>query len=249
MLAVLSTSCFAGLAIAQESSPFSPFHEVHYPLTPPMAWQRHASTAYQGARYGDAAWVTSLGYYELMSAQAAILRQVEYNLAMQNKVNKTTYYIQRKQLLTNFWELERLRKVVRRREAQELMPVRERQRAEEYQLSDYEFDQETGMIYWPALLASPRYAHYRHSIEEQLAQLFRYGSFISKKDCENIARSCDKFGFQVWEDLIKREGLDYESASQEYSSSKRLLKGLRYAPVLMADSDHVDIPLEVLSMN
>jgi hypothetical protein len=228
---------------AQESSP-SLFSNPggSFPNSPPEAPHRHSSTVAEGFLRGEAALVGAAGNYELLLAQAAILRQMESTMAMENKVNKTAYYIKRKQLLAEYHELERLRKLVRRAESQELLRARERERAENYQLSSHQWNSATGAIYWPTLVAGPRYAAHRAELERLLGESVRYG--VSDDFREELAQACRKFRDQLRQDFLTDQPAADSSLHAEYAGVERLLKGLRHVP------DQPTSPaVDTLSMN
>ncbi len=102
-----------------------------------------------------------------------------------------------------------------------------------YYLDEFEFNWQTGAIYWPSTVAGPRYALHRQRLSRLIDQAIRYGMADSQICRAEIKQACDIFRKQLTDDATKA-GL---SARDEYSTAKRFLLGLKYAPYLMSQAE------------
>ena len=101
--------------------------------------------------------------------------------------------------------------------------------AETYRLTEYQFNWETGAIYWPAWIAGPRYTAHRHRIAILVDQMVRYDLARDKFYREQLARACDSLRDQLRADAKQNKQL----RTEEYQGTQRFLVGLKYMPHLL----------------
>lgn len=233
-LVVAFVSLLGPSAFAQESNPRESYHiGVSRRYAPPEAMHRHSSTAYEGARRGEAVWITAAGEFLNDEAQAALLWQNVETLHYQNELNKTATALTRKKMLNDFHDYERQRRSDRKELSKQLWEEKYLELAHTFRLNEYQLNWETGAIYWPALVASPRYAKHRERLEVLLDRVVRYGQPHSSFDSEEIAKVCQQFRNQLKKDFAQ----DHPSTRQNYSDMQRFLLGLKYAPVLIQSGE------------
>lgn len=209
-------------------------------FSPPEAPHRHSSTVFEGVLRGEAAWITAAGDYAVDEAQAEILWQQAEALHYQNKLNKTATALTRKKMLNDFQDYELQRKLERKERSKQLWQQRYQELARTYRLNEYQLNWETGVIYWPALVSSPRYAIHRERLEELMHRVVVSGENHYGYDSNEIARICQDFRNQLKTDALA----DHPSMRQQYSDMQRFLLGLKYAPVLIESGE----PLPTLAM-
>ncbi len=228
-LAVAILSLLSPSAQAQESNPREGYNiNVSRRYTAPEAPHRHSSTAYEGARRGESAWISAAGDFLVDEAQSEILWQHAESLHYNNELQKTATALTRKKMLSDYRDYERQRRLQRKQQSKQLWDEKYQELARTYRLNEYQFNWDTGAIYWPAAVASPRYAKYRNRLEVLLDRIVRYGENYSIGSDE-IAQVCKDFGNQLREDNAQNK----LASQQEYSEMRRFLLGLKYAPVLI----------------
>ena len=201
-------------------------------VAPPEASHRHSSTAYEGALRGNAALVTAYGDYLQDYSQAAYTWEHVESMRYDNYLKKTATALARKQMLNDYRDYERQRKLNRREEAKQLSYEKNLEMAQKYRLDDFEFNWTTGAIYWPTVAASPRYAHHRQKLEVLMSRVVRYGGADSVRYQNEIVAACNAFRA----DLKEAAEQDHPSTHDQYVVMQRFLQGLKYAPVLMAQA-------------
>lgn len=235
-VAVIATSLLSPLAVAQESAPRSGFGIVtSRRVAPPEAIHRHSSTAYEGARRGEAAWIAAAGDYLQDEAQAAILWQQVESMHYENELNKTASALTRKKMLSDYRDYERQRRLERKEQSKQLWAAKYEELARTYKLNEYQLNWETGAIYWPSLVASPRYATHRERLDVLMHRLVNYGQSRYGYEADEIARVVGEFRQQLKDDFAN----DHPATQQEYSDMQRFLLGLKYAPVLLQGDGQV----------
>lgn len=244
MLAIALVGLFASTGHAQETSPAALAPVPQYPYMPPMAPYHHMSTVYGDALMGLAAVIGADGNYELLKSQARILDQIEYNMALQNKVNTTKYYIERKELLSQYHDLVRLQKRTRLVESKQMLKVKERELAEKYRLERFELDPKSGTVFWPALVSGPRFATQRTEIDRLVKLIVQYGYTSNQRLRHELTEACNEFRKDLQLELENHANKDLPSVYREYVEMDRFLKGVRYTPILMESAD----PSLLLSM-
>lgn len=229
-IAVVAVNLISPLAMGQESAPRGRYDiAVSRRYAPPEAIHRHSSTAYEGARRGEAAWITASGEYLQDEAQAAILWQHAEAMNYENELNKTASALTRKKMLNDFRDYEKQRRLDRKEESKQLWAEKYQELAVTYKLNEYQFNWETGAIYWPSLVASPRYSQHRVRLEVLMHRLVNYGPSRYGYEANEIAKVVSEFRKQLKDDFAN----DHPSMQQEYSDMQRFLVGLKYAPVLL----------------
>jgi len=206
-------------------------------LAPPEAIHRHSSTAYEGALRGQAAWISAAGEYLNDEAQSAILWQHAEALHYENELKKTAAALTRKKMLNDYRDYERQRRVERKEQSKQLWEEKYQELARTYRLNEYQFNWETGAIYWPAIAASPRYAKHRQRLEVLLDRTVRYGeaSYGNNNNFDNseIVKVCQQFRNQLRDDFADAA----PNTRQDYADMQRFLLGLKYAPVLLQSGE------------
>ena len=229
-LALFVVTVLSPLALGQESAPRDHYDiEFSRRFAPPEAIHRHSSTAYEGARRGEAAWITAAGEYLQDEAQAAILWQQVEAMHYENELNKTATALTRKKMLNDFRDYEKQRRAQRKQQSKQLWAEKYQELARTYKLNEYQFNWESGAIYWPALVASPRYAQHRERLDVLMHRLVNYGPSRYGYETDEITKVVTEFRKQLKDDFAN----DHPSTQREYSDMQRFLLGLKYAPVLL----------------
>ena len=230
VLTVIVVNLLSPLAMSQESSPRAKYDiAVSRRYAPPEAIHRHSSTPYEGALRGQAAWVTAAGEYLNDEAQAAILWQQAESLHYDNELKKTASALTRKKMLNDYRDYERQRRLDRKQQSKQQWQEKYQELARNYRLNEYQFNWETGAIYWPSLVASPRYAKHRERLEVLLERVVRYDRSNYHYDNDEIVKVCQKFRSQLRDDFAQT----HPSTRQEYADMQRFLLGLKYTPILL----------------
>jgi len=234
-LAIVAASLLlAPVAQAQESDPRESYGvAVSRRLAPPEAPHSHSSTFFEGVLRGEAALVTAAGDFLVDEAQSEILWQHAESLHYKNELQKTATALTRKKLLNDYRDYEHQRRLERKAISKQLWEEKYQELARTYRLNEYQFNWETGAIYWPSIAASPRYAEHRARLDELMARVIRYGDSGYGFDNEEIIKVCQRFRTQLREDFAQA----HPSTRQEYSDMQRFLLGLKYAPVLLQNGD------------
>ena len=197
-------------------------------MAPPEAVHSHSSTALEGALRGRAVLRSATGDLLLDMSKARVINQHALSLHFDNDLKKTQTALLKKQMKAEYRELERERKRLRRQNAHY---ERELAEARKSRLDEFQFNWATGRVYWPASVASPRYAAYRQEIDKLMDQVVRYRLAGDATYREEIATVCEKFRRQLREDT-KQDRLRAES---EYQAMKQFLQGIKYAPYFLAE--------------
>jgi hypothetical protein len=241
MLAI-AASLLASPLLAQETSTWinrNPSGSFAY--TPPEAPHRHSSTYQEGVQRGQAALERALADRELQSAQAAILLEQAYSMSLDNYLKKTQTYIVRNELLDEFRHRERVNRISRRDQLRQLKQVGELREALDDSLSEFDVNFHTGTVYWPTLVAGPRYAEYRRQLDTLMAALLT-GTGDLEAHREKLVSLCNEFRHQLYQDRLNDPHAKEESLKAEYAATDRLLKRLRYTPIVLSS------PTDMLSM-
>lgn len=244
LLAVAVATLLPANSFAETSQWIARDPQASFAFSPPEAPHRHSSTYQEGVLRGQAALTRAQGDFNLLDAQAEILREQAYAMRLDNFVNLGKTHFERKKMISDYNHEERVDRIVR---SEELYQVRqwkesrqELREALEYPLSQNEVDFRTGTVYWPALVAGPRYANYRVELNQLLANMMRNGSPSTSADRQRLTQLCQEFRRQLRADLAAHMSKDLPSVQAEYDAVERLIKGLRYAPVVMAQVAPVD---------
>ena len=245
VLVSVLVSSFGFQATAQESNPRGS-HDIFVSrrYAPPEAAHRHSSTAYEGARRGEAAWITAEGEFLNDEAQAAILWQNAETLHYQNKLNKTAAALTRKQMLDGYRDYKRQRRFDRKEQSKQLWQEKYQELARTYRLNEYQLNWKTGAIYWPASVASPRYAKHRQRLDILIDRIVRYDQSSNRFTSDEITKVCKQFRNQLKKELAAED----TSARQSYSEAQRFLLGLKYAPLLLQSGGKQDQATTSLAM-
>jgi len=222
-----SSAAFAQMS----SSRLAPRVEVSRRVAPPEAAHRHSSTAYEGARRGEAAWIAAYGDYLVDEGQAAYIWEHVESMHYDNTIKKTVTALTRKRILADYREQERQLRRDRQEAAKQLWHEKYLDLAHSYRLDEFQFNWATGAIYWPATAASPRYATHRQRLARLMGQVVRYDAASSRIYRTQIVKACTAFRDQLLEDAA----VDHPSTRNEYLAMQRFLLGIKYAPYLMTE--------------
>jgi hypothetical protein len=237
LLAAITASLLASTSLGQETQErliAKPTGSFAY--TPPEAPHRHSSTYAEGVQRGQAALVRAWGDFSLQDSQAALIWEDVESRRLDNEVKLTETALKVKDLKRDHYHANRLARKLNKLELQQLKHLESLEQALDYQLTDIDFNWQTGAIYWPAAVASPQYAQHRQEIERLMARVIRSGSYVPEGTREEIAKACSRFRHRLHQDLVSRGGEDDPSIRTEYDRVVRLLKGLQYSPVLLAEA-------------
>lgn len=235
MLASVLT-LLVGPAFAQETSTWINRNPGgSFAFTPPEAPHRHSSTYQEGVARGHAALQRALADRELQSAQAAILLEQAYSMSLDNYLKKTQTYITRNEMLDEFRHRERINRLVRRDQLRQLKEVDQLREALDYSLTEFDVNFNTGTVYWPALVAGPRYATYRRQLDRLMAAMLT-GDSASEEHRERLTSLCNEFRHQLYQDRLADPNAKVASVKAEYAAADRLLKALRYTPVVLGST-------------
>jgi len=224
---------FPAAAPAQTTDSY--VERVSFPFAPPEAPHRHSSTVAEGFLRGQAVRVQAEGNFRLLEAQADILRRQSESMGYDNELKKTASALARKEMLSNYRDHVREQRQSRRNNSRELRYQRDSELASDYRLDQFQFNWTTGAIYWPAYVASPRYARNRHDLELLMHRMVRYGDYEIEAIREEAIRLADHFRNQLRQDFQSRADNDDPLVGEEYQATRRFLLGLKYTP-LLADS-------------
>jgi hypothetical protein len=206
-----------------------------FAFTPPEAPHRHSSTYQEGVQRGQAALQRALADRELQSAQAAILAEQAYAMSLDNYLKKTQTYIVRNEMLDDFRHRERINRIARREELRQLKQVDQLRTALDYSLSEFDVNFQTGTVYWPALVAGPKYAEYRQQLDSMMAAMLTSGTDVEAHR-EELVSLCNEFRHQLYQDRLADPNAKLDSVKAEYAAADRLLRGLRYTPVVLGSN-------------
>lgn len=239
-LAVITVALVTTAAVGEETDPIAiGYHAPNFPYSPPEAWHDHSSTALEGALRGEAVLTQAQGAKNLMDSQARIHNEEARSRYFDNRVKYTVSQFQIKEVKNAYRDLQRQRSLERRYQGKQLHDERDQDLAETYRLTDYEFNWETGAIYWPAWVAGPRYGAQRHRIAVLVDQMYRYGLAGDKFYRDELARACDNLRDQLRDDAKENR----ELRVHEYLETQRFLVGLKYMPHLL------DPTADLMAMN
>ena len=232
-LLVLFTFQFSA---AQSNYHTSPSVITSRRIAPAEAAHRHSSTFYEGALRGEAAWISAYGDYLQDESQAAYTWEHVESLHYENELKKTATALMRKQMLSDYREQERQKRLDRLESAKQLAYEKEMELARKYRLNEFEFNWTTGAIYWPTLVAGPRYEFHRKQVAEIVDRMFRYNDINNQRYQAALADAVSEFRKQLREDAE----LDHPSTRDDYVAMLGFLQGLKYAPMLMAQANTKD---------
>ena len=201
-------------------------------LAPPEAPHRHSSTYQEGVQRGRAALERAWGDRALLEAQSAILFEQARAMQMDNHLKMTSSYIVRQQMLDDFRHQERIDRITRTQQLRQLKEIDKLRKALDYALTEFDVDFQTGTVYWPALVAGPRYAEYRRELDHVIADILSRGT-ITDANREKLVSLCNQFRHQLHHERLDDPHGEVESVQAEYAAADRLLKGLRYTPVVI----------------
>lgn len=222
--------------------------QASFALSPPEAPHFHSSTYQEGVLRGMAVLNRAEGDRNLLDAQANVLWEQVYAMRIRNFLYKGQAHFEWKEMMSESRHRARINDILRTEElhrAKQLVESRrELEKALEYPLSEFDVDFRTGTVYWPALVAGPRYAKYRAELNDLMADIMRNGSFTSPSSRQRLTDLCNQFRRQLQDDLNADLGRDLAMVQAQYEAVQRLLKGLRYTPVVMAQAS-----INTLSMN
>lgn len=236
LLALAVVSLFTSAAAAQSSpARVTSFTPPSFPYTPPEAPHRHSSTVAEGYLRGTGVVIQAQANYRLQDAQAQILVEQAESLNYDNYLKRTATAIMRKQMIHDYQQYKRSRELARRERGQKMMDERDQQLARDYQLTSYEFDWQSGTIYWPAWVAGPRYAEFREKLDLLLGYVVRYDVPTDSFHGDQIARVVADFREQLREDFRQDTNKENPTVREEYYAMQRFLVGLKYTPVLLED--------------
>lgn len=210
-----------------------------FPISPPEAPHRHSSTALEGYLRGLGVLTRAQADYMIAEGQAGILWEQIYAMRMENFLKKAKTHFEWKELMAaerhQKWMNDKIRKEEKYLARAWSESRKEMREAAENPLSEFDVDFQTGMIYWPSMVASPRYAQYRQEIEQLTADILTGSGYTTIADRERLKQVCQDLRQQLRKDLDS-ELKSIPSVQAELSSVERLIKGLRYTPVVMAQA-------------
>ncbi|MCA9231035.1 MAG: hypothetical protein KDA57_10305 [Planctomycetales bacterium] len=214
------------------NSRLDPTVTVSHRYAPPEAIHDHSSTAYEGARRGEAAWMAAFGDLLLNESQAAYVWEHVESMRYDNKLKKTATALTRKRMLDAYREYEKALKRGQLEEAKQLWEEKYSELAQTYRLDEYQFNWATGAIYWPTRAASPRYAKHRQEIGMLIERIVRYGAASDTFIQDELTEAVESFRSQLRADAVE----DDPSTREDYLAMQRYLVGLKYTPYLLGYS-------------
>ena len=230
-LAVVLAALTASAAVGTETQPIATkLQPASFPFSPPEAAHFTSSTALEGALRGSAALTQAQGVKNLLDAQARTYNEQARSMHYDNDVKFTDTRFKIKEIKYQYRELERQRKLARRLQGKQLKPQVDQDLAQTYRLTAYEFNPQTGAIFWHAGLASPRYAAYRHRVAMVIDQMLNYNLAADPFYREELARACDSFRDQLRADASAAGRLKLS----DYQDAQRFLVGLKYTPHVLS---------------
>ncbi|MEO2047418.1 MAG: hypothetical protein ABGX16_12690 [Pirellulales bacterium] len=194
------------------------------------AVHHHSSTAYEGALRGEAVWRAAQGDFLQDQSQAAYVWKHVESMHYDNYLKKTTTALARKQKLADHREQGRQARRSRREAGKRILQEKVQDLAVTYHLDENEFNSDTGVIVWPAVVADPRYSQYRQRLDGLMHEGIRYGLLGSSSYRNQISKACTAFRNHI----RKNAAHDHPSTRGEYLAMQRFLLGLKYAPYRVA---------------
>jgi hypothetical protein len=236
VVAIVSVVSFlvAGMSLAQspeayDKVPPGPFQQPTPPWPVEMGFsQDHSSTAYEGARRGDAALIQSLGNYLLSYNQARILWEQARWLNRENNLKQTeALYAQQDMWRNRHVELRkqheaRVTKANAARAAKEGTKYRQA-----YQPRSGQLNVATGEIGWPAALQVARYQESRERLDELFREHTGYGT-PNAATARQIARAVDEMVRTLQDNVAT-------VPRGEYLACQKFLRGLKYEAAGMVE--------------
>jgi hypothetical protein len=181
----------------------------------------HSSTALEGALFGKAAVIDSVGRFRVNDAQANILNEQARALDRENDLLQVKAFHARLEIARQAREAERARRAAKAIEGQKLLKARQIVlHAAAYQLTADELNLATGEIRWPAVLDAAKFAAERARIEELVVRQARYGA--DDVVTAEIVRASERLARALRAEIgvLPRA---------EYLAAQKFLMGLRFA--------------------
>lgn len=204
--------------------PSHPYPRPTYPNTAPNAIHRHSSTALEGYLRGRAAVSRAYTDGMLSLAQARILMAEARARELQLRVINTRTYLERKQMLQEMRDAERLYKLERK---EQNLALRQKREATElyatYRLPMSVLNPATGEIVWPETLAGSGLVDMMQDLELLFSQLASEGAQSDRFYRDPIIDHVSQMRRRLW-DLRKELGLTHD----DYFAAQKLLIGLKY---------------------
>jgi hypothetical protein len=189
----------------------------------------HASTAAEGYLRGKAAVIEAAGNFEVLDAQAQILREQARALDRQNDLKQTAALHAQKKMWADARAQERREQELRATQGRELLAQR---RAtvyrQAYQLSADELNLITGEISWPDALRDARFESHRTRVEELFQRHVGYGR-PQANTVQEISRAVDQLGRAL-------RSASSSVAREEYVAAQKFLTGLKYGAASVVES-------------
>jgi hypothetical protein len=165
-------------------------------------------------------------------------------MQIENFVAKGKAHYDWKEMMASERHRERVNDILRTEELHQAKQLahsrRELEKALEYPLTQFDVDFRTGTVYWPTLVAGPRYAKYRAEVNHLMADMMRNGAISARANRERLAQVCHDFRRQLRADFEVHLAKQLDSVQAEYAAAERLIKGLRYTPVVMSQAAAID---------
>jgi hypothetical protein len=235
---LLAVNCYA----AESSERLGPNTSASFAFSPPEAPHRHSSTYQEGVLRGQAALVRAYADLSLQDAQAEIFRAQAYSMWLDNSLKLTETHFERKRMIANYYHQGRIDRYVRKNELYQFKQIDQLKKALEYPLTEFDVNFKTGTVYWPALVAGPRYAEFRRQVDRLVGNMLQ-SSGVNPAEEEALATLCNKFRHELYKELLEDQTINHPAVKAEYVSASRLLKGLRYTPVVLTNA-----PVNMISM-
>lgn len=173
--------------------------------------QRHASTATEGFRRGRADFVRGVGEYNYYSSLARI----------NNEKARSRYIDNRKKYTETYFEMRRINSEARAYE-RDARPTADQIEAytmarRPKRLDAGSYDQESGLVNWPATLDAPQFAEKRAMVD----QLIAYRS-VQNRDYDSTIK---KLASQL---QTKLKDQVHQMDASEYMQTRAFLTGLQH---------------------
>ncbi len=185
-------------------------------------YQRHASTATEGAYRGMSAYVQALGVYEVHHAQANVLNEQAEWLDYENREKRVESFYNRRRTRQDY--LAEQRELAEQRDAEGKQKLEQRKATlyrQTYSLSEREFNPRTGHIDWPDVFELPDLVTGRQQLSELFVRRARYGRQYDSQLAAEIVRVQKELNRSLY-------NARFRMTHEAYAAASDFLRGLKY---------------------
>lgn len=190
------------------------------------------STVYGSAMLGEAAYIKSLGQYQVMNAQANVLNQQAFAAYLQNRKNYAQTYFDLKRMHQS-WVAEQNAKHPRATPEQLVAISRA---TTPKRLAPNQFDRDTGKLSWPGALQSESFAIERSRLGQIVAYRTAHSNEELKSQQEEVRRLTHHMRDELISHIKELRPMDFVAAKKFLDSLAHDDRLLRVEPRLAANN-------------